>query len=200
MDFNSIQYRIDYSSQVQQAKQQIFPRWGQRFSLQYQSQIGQYTAWQFLATGSLYLPGFVNGDCLVLNGAYQSRDTLRQYSYSNHFPFSRGYSAVDYPGNSWKLGINYHLPLAYPDWGFGNLFYLLRARANIFYDFTRGKSLRSGLTTDFASTGCEIYLDTRWWNQQSLSLGIRYSRLLNAPFGPSSSPHVWEIILPVNLF
>jgi hypothetical protein len=32
---------------------------------------------------------------------------------------------------------NYHLPLLYPDWGFGNIVYFLRVRGNAFYDFTK---------------------------------------------------------------
>ena len=37
----------------------------------------------------------------------------------------------------WRLSANYHFPLIYPDWGFGNILYLQQLRANAFYDFTR---------------------------------------------------------------
>ena len=56
--------------------------------------------------------------------------------------------------------------------------YFLRVRANLFFDYSTVKSLRTGTETDLRSTGVEIYFDTRWWNQQFVSFGFRYSRLL----------------------
>ena len=88
--------------------------------------------------------------------------------------------------------------LAYPDWGFGNILYFLRIRANLFYDFTQTKSLRTGNRYNFSSTGAEIFFDTKWWNQQQVSFGIRYSRLLNDDF-EGKGPNQWEIVLPLNL-
>lgn len=197
--FNAIQSRIDYLSQIQQSKQQIFPHWGQRLTAQYKTTVGNYSANQLLFSGSFYLPGLSNNHSLVVSGAYQQRDTLQQYLFSNSFPFSRGYTAVDFP-RMWKVGANYHMPIAYPEWGFGNIVYISRVRINAFYDYTEGKSLRTGTKYAFASTGAEIYFDTRWWNQQAVSFGIRYSHLLNNEFRGVTQPNVWEFIMPVNLF
>ena len=105
---------------------------------------------------------------------------------------------ADYP-RMYKAGINYHFPLAYPDWGFGNLVYFLRIRANLFYDFTQTKSLRTGNHYNFASTGTEIFFDTKWWNQQPVTVGIRYSRLLNDDV-KGRGPNQLEIVLPVSLY
>lgn len=199
LDFNSVETRLYYVSQIQKAKQQIFPHWGQSLLAQYKTQTGNYAAHQLLLSGNLYLPGFSNNHSIVVSGAFQSRDTLQQYVFTNNFPFSRGYTAIDFP-RMWKIGANYHVPLCYPEWGFGNLVYLLRLRMNAFYDFTRGKSLRTGNTYDFATAGAELFFDTRWWNQQPVSFGIRYSHLLNNEFRGITQPNVWEFILPVNLF
>jgi hypothetical protein len=197
--FNTVQSRIDFISQTQLAKQQILPHWGERFSAQYKAAVGSYTANQLLLSGSLYLPGLSNNHGIALTGAYYQRDTLQQYLFSNSFPFSRGYTAVDFP-RMWKMAANYHLPIAYPEWGFGNIVYFSRIRLNVFYDYTSGKSLRTGNQYTFASTGGEIYFDTRWWNQQTVSFGIRYSHLLNQEFRGTTQPNVWEFIVPVNLF
>ncbi|MEI6087011.1 MAG: hypothetical protein WCR66_05455 [Bacteroidota bacterium] len=197
--FNTLQSRVDYVSQIQQSQQQILPHWGYRLSAQYKTALGIYTAHQLLLSGSVYLPGFSNNHGVVVTGAYFQRDTLKQYLFSNNFPFSRGYTAVDFP-RMWKLAANYHLPVAYPEWGLGNLVYFSRVRMNIFYDYTRGKSLRTGIEYEFASTGGELYFDTRWWNQQSVSFGVRFSHLLNNEFRGVTQPNVWEFIVPVNLF
>ena len=99
------------------------------------------------------------------------------------------------------IGINYNFPLAYPDWGFANLIYFLRIRANVFYDYTavpyyatNGPNAQS----QYRSAGLEIYLDTQWWNELPLSFGIRYSRLLDPDYG-GRGPNQWEFILPLNI-
>ena len=198
-DINFISTSIRFSNQIQKAKQQIFPHWGQSILVQYKQAVRKYSANQVLFSGSFYLPGFSNNHSLVLTGSYQVRDTLQQYSFTNNFPFSRGYTAIDFP-SMWKLGSNYHLPIAYPDWGLGNLVYFLRIRANTFFDFTQGKSLRTGKKTEFRTVGAEIYFDTRWWNQQPVSFGIRYSHLLDAEYRGQTQPNIWAFIMPVNLF
>ena len=198
-DFNFISSSISFSNQIQKAKQQIFPHWAQRFLLQYNQAVGKYRANQVLLSGSCYLPGVSNNHSLVLTGSIQARDTLQQYNFSNNFPFSRGYTAIDLP-SIWKLGFNYHLPISYPDWGVGNLVYFSRVRANAFFDYTQGKSLRTGKKTDFRTVGAEIYLDTRWWNQQPVSFGLRYSHLLDAEYRGQTQPNIWSFIMPVNLF
>ncbi|MBV9988764.1 MAG: hypothetical protein JO301_13885 [Chitinophagaceae bacterium] len=196
---NYLSSRLVYTSQAQKAVQQIYPHWAQSLVLQYRNAVNGVLAHQFLGSVAFYLPGISNTHNIVLTAAYQARDTANQYLFSNNFPFARGYSAVDFP-RMWRIGFNYHLPLIYPDWGFGNIVYFLRARTNLFYDYSRGKSLRTGIETPFNTVGGELYFDTRWWNQQPVTFGIRYSRLLNNEFRGTTQPNVWEFILPVSLF
>ena len=195
--FNYAAFSLQYTGQIQKAVQHIYPHWAQTLLIQYRTITHNYTASQFLASGSIYLPGISNNHSIVLNAAYQGRDTLRQYNFTNSFPFSRGYIGLNFP-RMWKLGINYHFPLAYPDWGFVNMIYFQRIRANLFYDDATGKSLRSGSQFRFRSTGAELYFDTKWWNQQPVTIGIRYSRLIDHS-NTGQQPNQWEIILPINL-
>jgi hypothetical protein len=106
--------------------------------LQYRGSTTSTLAHQFLATGNFYLPGILKTHNLVIDAAYQLRDTAKQYYFTNNFPVSRGYDNVDFP-RMWKLGVNYHFPLLHPDWGFANIVYFLRIRANAFYDYTNVK-------------------------------------------------------------
>ncbi|GEO07637.1 hypothetical protein SAE01_01330 [Segetibacter aerophilus] len=197
--FNYWQGRLQYSGQIQKAVQQIYPQWAQTFLLQYRSTVNRITANQFLAYGSLFLPGFHINHNIVFTVAYQRRDTLGQYPFSNNFPFSRGYSVVDFP-RMFRIGSNYHFPLVYPDWGVGNVVYFKRLRANAFHDLTRVKSLRTGNKFLFNLVGGELFFDTKWWNQQDVSFGIRYSRLLDYGTLGLKQPNKWEIILPIGLF
>jgi hypothetical protein len=199
LHFNYLDNGITWSIRSQQALQHINPRFGHALSVRYRASITDVEARQLLATTAVYLPGVSRNHSLVLTGAYQSRDTARQYLFSNNFPMSRGYSDLNFP-RMWKWGVNYHIPLVYPDWGFAQIVYFQRIRANVFYDQSYMKSLRTGVTTSLASTGVEIYFDTKWWNQQPVSFGVRYSRLLDADaFASPPNANVFEFVLPVNL-
>ncbi len=173
-----LQSTIEYSSQGQQAVKQIYPSWAQSFLLQYNGSVDKLTAHQFLAKADFYLPGLAKTNSLVINAAYQARDTAGEYIYTNNFPVSRGYSSINYP-RMWKIGGNYHLPILYPDKGVGNIVFVQRVRANLFFDYTGLKSLRYQTVYNLNSTGVELYFDTKLWNELPATFGFRYSKLLN---------------------
>lgn len=195
--FNYGDFVISASNQQSKAKQNIYPLFAQVIFARFRTIFSNYSANQLHLNGSVYFPGAFRNHSLVIQAAYQQRDTLQQYNFSNGFPFSRGYPGIDFP-RMWKLGTNYHFPIAYPDRGFGNIVYFLRLRGNVFYDYSKIKSLENGRQYDFKTVGSELYFDTRWWNQLPLSFGIRYSRLLDADI-LGISANQWELVLPVNL-
>lgn len=196
-NFNYWSNQLSFSIYSQQASQQIYPHIGMAVSSLYRTGITAQ-AYQWLTVGNVYLPGFLSTHSIVLNGAYMMRDTLGNYSYSNGFPVSRGYSSINYP-RMWKASVNYHFPIAYPDWGFGNLVYFLRIRGNAFYDYTSLKSLRSQANYHFRSVGGEIYFDTKWWNQESVTFGFRYSNMIDHRL-TGTGANRWEFILPIGIF
>ena len=196
---------ISFTHQVQQARQHIYPRFAQSLYINYRNSVEAANPHQLLATGNFYFPGFALTHNIVASLAFQNRDTSSSYSFSNSFPFSRGYT-VPSLRNMYKWGINYHLPLAYPDFGFGNMVYFQRVRANAFYDYTRAGEVayRNGARTIelFRSTGVEIFFDTKWWNELPLNFGFRYSHLLDRDLYASQGAGAerFEFVLPVNLF
>ena len=195
--FNYAEWSISGTNQQLRARQHIYPRFAQSLFARYRHIINNYTAHQLLLNSSLYFPGFFRNHSIVLQGSYQHRDTLQQYTFSNSFPISRGYSDIDFP-RMWKIGANYHFPIAYPDKGFGNIVYLLRLRGNVFYDYSEVKSLRNRTIYPIKTVGGEVYFDTKWWNQLALSFGFRYSRLLDNEL-VGLAPNQYEIVLPMNL-
>lgn len=193
---------ISFTHQVQQARQHIYPHFAQVVYLNYRNAVQTVTARQFLASGTFYFPGLAASHNIVFSLAFQNRDTLNQYRYSNSFPFSRGYEVPNLR-NMYKWGVNYHLPLAYPDFGIANIVYFQRIRANVFYDYTLGKVAYSNgarLNTSFRSTGAEIFFDTKWWNELPLNFGFRYSHLLDRDLFGAVGSERFEFVLPVNLF
>lgn len=200
-----LQTRLSYVSQYSQAFQQIFPHWAQSISLQYKRLVSASTASQFLLRGSLFLPGIFPSHSIVLNGAYETQTyqhsgNVFNYSLSDNFPYARGYSSFNFP-TMYKAGINYHLPLAYPDFGIANIVYFRRLRANFFFDYNRIERTLNNqhYQYDLKSFGTEIYFDTKWWNQQNITLGLRYSHLLDYKT-TGNQPNQWTLILPSSIF
>lgn len=196
-NFNFADLSFSFVNQQIKALQNINPRFAQTFSVRHRFILSNYTAYQFLANGTLYFPGLFTNHSVVLQGSYQFRDTLREYNFSNTFSLARGYNDLNFP-RMWRMGINYHFPIVYPDAGFGNIVYLLRVRGNAFYDYSRVKSIRTGQRFSFRSTGLEIYFDSKWWNQLPISFGIRYSRLLDEEL-VGLNANQWEFVLPLTL-
>lgn len=196
-NFSYLSHFINYSQQVQTARQHIFPRLGYNFSLQYRHAISKYDSYQFFSSANMYLPGFISNHSIVLNGAFQQRDTFRLL-FSNRFPYSRGYNEA-YLSRMWKLGANYHFPIWIPDWGFANILYIQRIRGNAFYDLTRVYSRDKTITADQRSAGGEIYFDTNWWNQYPLTFGFRVSSRLDADLVTGQKGTYFEFILPVSI-
>jgi len=198
--YSSLDPYISFSHQLQTARQQIYPSFAQVAWIQYDRAVSQLSGDQWLASGNFYFPGIVSTHSLEFRGAIQQRDSLDQIRFSNGFPFSRGYSGENF-FRMYRLAVNYHFPIAYPDRGFGNILYFLRIRANVFYDYTgvpfyqtNGPAVQSA----YRSCGLEIYFDTSWWNELPLTLGVRYSRLLDPDY-EGRGPNQWELVLPLNL-
>jgi hypothetical protein len=199
--YTYLSHELRFSHQVQQARQQIFPQWAQVVRLHYRHTLNLFNSKQLLATGNLYFPGIFANHSIVLNLSAQQRDSSNGIRFSNEMPFARGYQDENLY-KSGKVGINYHFPICYPDAGLWNVVYLLRLRANFFYDYAAAKDPQVFNSPDvilFRSAGTELYFDTKWWNQLPVNFGIRYARLLDQDLFGGTGQNRWEFILPVNL-
>ncbi|MDP9077580.1 MAG: PQQ-like beta-propeller repeat protein [Bacteroidota bacterium] len=193
---------ISFSNKTQQARKNIYPSFGQRISLAYKTAISGLSANQFLASGTFYFPGLFTNHGFAISAAHQQKDKNNAISFSNDFPFSRGYEAENLH-NMNKIGANYQFPIAYPDAGFANTFYLQRIRGNAFYDFTRVTDYYvdgSQFKATFRSTGAEVYFDTKFFNQASISFGFRYSYLIDQDIFGGTGHNRFELIVPVTIF
>lgn len=193
---------VIFSNYIQQARQNIYPRFGESITFNYKRAVSSLTANQTLVAGTLYLPGLATNHNLLINLAHQQSGSDNVISFSNDFPFSRGYTAENLHQLD-KIGADYHFPIAYPDAGIANTLYFMRIRGDLFFDATRGQYFISRTATaraNFKSVGGTLYFDTKWFNQQSLTFGVRYSHLLNADMFGNAGPNVIEIVLPVTFF
>ena len=192
---------MQFSNQVQKAVQHIYPHFAQSVRMEFNKGVSRLEGNQFLVNGQWFFPGLGTNHSLVLQTAFQVRDTLRRILFTNNFPFSRGYIGRNFH-QMWRAGINYHMPLWYPDMGMAQLLFVQRVRSNIFFDYTHimdYNSSRQQVTLQYRSMGAEVFFDTKWWNQQPISFGFRYSRLLDAG-NQGLGENQWEVVLPVNVF
>ncbi|MGI4752016.1 MAG: TolB family protein [Janthinobacterium lividum] len=194
---------VQFSSQNQKAYQQIYPSFAQNISLNYKAATTHYSANQFLANGYFYFPGIFKNNSLVLNAAYQQHSGANGISlFSNQLPFSRGYTAENLNKMD-KLAANYHFPVAYPDAGLASFIYLLRIRANVFYDYTKASDVYTNgqpFKANFRSAGTEIYFDTSLWNELPFTFGFRYTRLQDNDLFGGYGPNRFELIVPLSFF
>jgi hypothetical protein len=200
-NFTYLHHYIAWQQTIQSARQHIYPHIGYTLSADHRYPINNFTGYQFIGKASLYLPGFFSTHNIILSGAIQQRDTSLVL-FSNAFADARGYSSY-YRTNAgsrlWRVSANYHFPLLLPDWGFGQMLYIQRIRGNLFYDLQRIYSNDKTRWLDLRSTGAEVYFDTRWWNQYPLTLGIRFSHLLDTDLLAPGNINVFEFILPVSI-
>jgi hypothetical protein len=197
--FSYLMHTIQFSLGAQQAPQHIFPRWGASLSLLGQHSVSSFDGRQFNAVANVYLPGLSHRHHLVLQGAWQERDTLGQLSFGNRLAYSRGYTGR-YFSRMWKTGVNYHFPIWLPDFGIASIAYVNRVRANLFYDHMLVYSRNKQQTAPQRSTGAEVFFDTKWWNQHPVSFGFRINYLIDRDQFDGYRGWFAEFILPVSLF
>jgi len=191
---------IQFSNRARKPRQLINPAWAQEFSLAYRDAVTLVANRKWVGDAALFFPGLVRTHSFVLNAAFQRRDTLVDF-FSKTFPFSRGYQDLN-QRRMVKWGVNYHFPLAFPDWGMGNIFFIQRVRMNLFYDYTSSLTkFSNGALIDIKSrsAGVELNLDGKIWNALPAGIGVRYSRLFDRDYLNPGAVNRLEIILPINI-
>lgn len=196
---NYINTFISFGNYSRMARQNINPKWGQVISLTYKDAFNFRESHKFIGAGTLYFPGLFANHSLVINTAYQKRDSLPDL-FSNTFLYARGYQALS-TRRMYKLAANYHFPIVYPDGGIPGLIYFTRIRANMFYDYNNAKARVNGTLTEIInrSVGTEIYFDTKIWNSLPVSIGVRFAHLLDMDLINPIVKNKWEILIPINL-
>lgn len=186
---------LNFSNVSQQAYQHINPRWAQSFSLDFKNGLNHSNRNKFVAQSQFFFPGLFKNHSLEMDLSYQKKDTSLDL-FKKTFSYSRGYEAIS-TIRMYKVGVNYHFPLLYPDWGFGNLFYLQRIRASVFFDYTNDRINNSYLDLRERSIGTEIYFDVKIWNSFAGNFGFRFSYLMDNDLQHPDVRNKLEFIIPM---
>jgi hypothetical protein len=133
---------------------------------------------------TMYLPGILRNQGIKLKAEWQNQKTTK-FLFSNLLNFPRGYDQL--PAISFsKYSVDYLMPLLYPDYSFGTIFYCKRLRANLFLDYLNGTDIYVTSSDpinviphkEFLSEGVELYEDFHLFHLIfEFSSGIRISYL-----------------------
>jgi hypothetical protein len=197
-DFLYLDNYVQFSVHNRQARKNIYPHIGQSVLADYKSAISNISSNQLLAVENIFLPGIGINHSLVLQGAFQGVDKDNRANFSNNFPTPRGYEGVNLY-RQYKVSANYHFPIVYPDAGVANAVYFLRIRGNLFFDYGYGTNSAES-SAKFRSTGSEVFFDTQLFNEFPVSIGVRYSHLLDKDIFGGNSQNRIELVLPLSIF
>lgn len=160
------------------ARKNIYSPIGQYISLSYLNLLSLFnkqTVHLGIAEYEFSFPAFGKNDNFVIEGNVWYETPSRYYRFANTFFMPRGYiynPNFDFKGTFTRVGLNYHFPIAYPNWGFAGLIYFYRLRGNLFADF--GYSSYNGNNNQSVSSiGLEIITDVNIFNILPFSYGIR---------------------------
>lgn len=171
---------FSFLNQKQQAYQNLGSPMSQLIKLSYNESTQGYKSKLFRADGFFSLVGLLPNHNIKLQAHYgkQSFD-IYEFRFTDDFYYTPGYKAYSDYSDIKRIEISYHLPLCYPDWGFAGIFYLRRIQLAGYYNYSDLNIGNNKPTLHMNSTGGAMTFDTKIFNIQSVSWGLRYNYRLN---------------------
>jgi hypothetical protein len=161
------------------AIRQVQPRWGVTVSADYDRALGDSKPGErLLLRSSVYVPGMFLTHGIRLDADLQYEQAENLYQFPEIFRYARGFAA---PLNDrvYRLGVNYQLPLLYPDFGILGITYFKRIRLNGFYDYSRYRIDAFDAEFREQSVGGQLFFDNVWLNTQDLTVGMELAYRLD---------------------
>lgn len=177
------------------APRQVQPRFGFSTRLRYNRtpedvNLGN----RFLWRNSIYLPGLALTHGFRIDLDVQNEKMVNAYQYPDLMQYVRGYSALP-NDNAFRLGVNYQLPLLYPDWGIAGITYFRRVRLNAFFDTGTFRIDAFDRSFSQSSVGGELFFDNRWMNAYDISIGVQIAYVLERDYlNDSFQPLQFQIL------
>ncbi len=196
---STLDLRFNSSIFLRQARMHLNPRLGAFFNWRLRKQLSQNLNGGDVMNinAGLFLPGVARTHSISVTTAFQKEDGFSNYRYSDLFSYPRGYNASLRRDQFFKIGLNYALPLWYPDIAVGPLAFVKRVKANVFFDIGQ-VSFDSELvqsTDNINSAGIELGFDLRAVRLVEVDLGVRYSYAFSPGFTTNGRNHQFEFFV-----
>jgi len=190
---------LNLSNLKRTAFQNVTTRFGQSLRLSYDQTADEFRDKKLRLTGTFYLPGIGANHSVQLDIDYQKELLSNNYQFSDAFAYPRGYNA---PTNDefTRYSVNYQLPLAYPDWGMWGITYFKRIRANLFFDYGKGKTNYENSADKYRSYGLEVLFDNNFFMELPVTLGFRNSFLLDEDTRQPNKKYTFEFFISSEFF
>lgn len=173
----SLNYSIQLGGSQKSPFQNIFPKWGYSLSFAYsETPFDTEKGNMWSAGAAIYIPGIFRHDGLRLMADYQDKLGVSSF-YNDRVGPARGYSSISYK-DMLSLRADYKVPLFYPDWNLGSLFYFKRFVLGLFYDYTIQPDLITAHSYEnrnyFWSSGVDLTTDIHLLRSKfPFEIGIR---------------------------
>ena len=132
--YNILGYGVSYTHLHAKANNDITPTKGFEMEFSQSSTLGNNVSNITSATTKFYLPLFFKNSSTELNFAYQyNNNNIQGYEFENQIDFIRGVKN-QFPTKYYGAGLTFNIPLFYPDWIIGPIFYIKRVSVKPFYD------------------------------------------------------------------
>lgn len=178
------------------ARKNIFTHLGIYSSYLREEAINRAGLSQQLFQNSFATRGIFQNHNLVIDADLVEKKGRNYYAFNDNFVYPRGFNTIAMD-QLYKVGVNYHFPLIYPDEGAKGIFYLLRLRSNLFFDYAQDDK-NGAKANHYASLGAELIFDFTFLNSFSSSIGVRYTGILNG--GRFEEENNWELFIPLRRF
>jgi hypothetical protein len=135
---NQLTGRFYFSNYHRSAFRDIYPRWAQLLDVSYSFYPFDKDLYGdiFTARTAFYFPGFLKNNSLKVRLETETQNP-EKFILGNRTSFSRSYDNII--SEKIQFGsVDYHMPLAYPDFNLSSILYLTRIRTGFFYDYTHG--------------------------------------------------------------
>lgn len=130
--FNTAGFGLAWGINQTMASNDIIPRWGQTFNVNFQRSITSDNAHIVSINTTTYIPGFARNNGIEINLGFQ-KNSPTIYYFPNEVAFTRGVVGK-FPVYFYGAKFNYYLPLTYPDLALGWFLYIKRVTARGFLD------------------------------------------------------------------
>ncbi|SHE38149.1 hypothetical protein SAMN05444274_101222 [Mariniphaga anaerophila] len=183
--FHSLGYRLYFHQLLKQSYLDMYPDFGFVVDGSFRhSPAGTLRAGQMKALQSVvYLPGFMKNHGVRLYGGVQKKEDSGAIGFSDIVRYARGWGRIN-TTSIFTGGIDYKMPLFYPDWNLGGIVYVKRVKASLFADYSRLKGnlyeqgkIAGTYTSNISSLGTEVTADVnliRFYAPSSIGFRASY--------------------------
>lgn len=199
--FHTMSYRIYFYQLMRQSYQDMYPDFGFITDGSFRHLLTSEKDKNYLAAiqTNLFLPGFMKNHGIKIYAGFQKKEIYRQPGFSDVVRFARGWGQTGNKSIN-TLGIDYKMPLLYPDLNLSGLLYLQRISTSLFWDYTRfsGDIFEEGKKTgyfisDISSLGAEITANVNYLRFYAPSnIGFRASYL------PEAGEYIFQLLFSID--